>query len=653
MGSEYSQYRRILEDSHEKMRSSPFAGFLETGIDFDSIKFGPKTRSHSSDIEDSMLTEVGEWLRESVDPERIEDNAEVPAEYLTGLRKLGCFRARIPVEYGGLGFSQAAFARLLELIASRSEVLALMVSVQQLGVIQSLLSGRDLDRTRSEACQAAGEALRRKYLPWLADNALGAFCLTTPEAGSDPGRLKTLARASADGRSFVLSGTFEQGGKLFTTLGTIADCYLMLAVVLYPGEKPESIEQRGRITAFLVDRQTPGITTRALQFCGWRGLPNAAIQLEDVHVDSSHMVGGVGDGLKIAFKNLASGRINIAAICLGMMKQLHRGARWWGVRRVQGGKPIGEHALNTQVLLNTAASIYAVESYTRFVAALADCPDSDVRLEAAILKLFSAEALIQAADDTLQIRGGRGYETYASQSSRGDVALPVERLYRSARMMRIGEGGSNVLLLYVIRCLLDRLIGEYQSISRKGQGFVGNLIRLPGLAARLLLRGFGRKKNPTGCAGHPLNAQFKWIEHSRIRLLRLVYREIAGEGIRYYLRVLSRAIRFTNSMEMPLLPPDQSFEQRQVLLGHFSGIAMYLSVMAVACLRAVRDSDEKAVELADQFCVLAREKIAVHFLQASGFTRRSESLLRSRGRKLMSGGYEDQLEQGTVPLDLP
>jgi alkylation response protein AidB-like acyl-CoA dehydrogenase len=652
MGSEYSQYRRILEDSHEKMRPSPFSGFLENGIDFDSILFDSVASREIRAAEASMLAEVEKWLKSSVDPERIEQDQEVPAEYLDRLRRLGCFRARIPAEYGGLGLSQQGFARLLELIANRSEVLALMVSVQQLGVIQSLLSARDLDSRQSEERQSAGETLRCKYLPWLAESALGAFCLTTPEAGSDPSQLQTLAQASEDRQSFVLSGTWQQGGKLFTTLGTIADCYLMLAVVLYPGEDPESIDRRGRISAFLVDRKTPGITTRALQFCGFRGLPNAAIRLEAVRVDRGNLVGGVGDGLKIAFKNLASGRINIASICLGMMKQLERSACWWGARRIQGGKPIGEHALNTQALLNMAASTYAVESYTRFVAALADSPGSDVRLEAAILKLFSAEALMQTADDALQIRGGRGYETFASQSRRGEIALPVERLYRSARMMRIGEGGSNVLLLYIIRCLLDNLIGEYQAIRQLQGGAAATLNRLIGFTARLVFSASGKKKLPERISRHPLAPHCIFVERTRIRLLRLIARKILREGLDYYAKRLWNAVRSGKPRDV-LIPPDQSFEQRQVLLGHFAGIAMNLSVMAVTCCRAMEEPDEQATELADQFCIAAREKIAIHFLQIAGLSRRVENQMRIRGRKLMSGDYARNLEQGMTPLDLP
>ncbi|MGR9107697.1 MAG: acyl-CoA dehydrogenase family protein [Gammaproteobacteria bacterium] len=652
MLTETARFRGILEDSHETMRISPFANFLEQGIDFASIAFDPNLSPESRSSEDRLFSATRIWLERHVDPEKIEAEEKVPSEYLEGLRGLGCFRARIPVEYGGMGLSQSGFVRLLELIGSRSEVLALIVSVQQLGVIQSLLSARELDAARAMADQEAAEALRRRYLPWLARDALGAFCLTTAEAGSDPSRLETFARSSEDAQTFLLSGTWSRGGKLFTTLGTIADCYLMLAVVLFPGEDPETIDRRGRITAFLVDRKTQGISTRPLKFCGWRGLPNAAIQLEDVRVERSAMVGTIGDGLKIAFKNLASGRINIAAICLGMMKQLEQGARWWGLKRVQGGKPIGEHALNRQALLRMAASIYAVESYTRFVATLADSPGSDVRLEAAMLKLFSAEALIRTADDALQIRGGRGYETFASQSSRGETALPVERLYRSARMMRIGEGGSNVLLLYVIRCLLDKRIGDYRSLAQRGDSTLASWRRVVGFGFGILSSFFGRKKLPAGLSGNPLRGHLLYVERTRIRLLRRIYREMLGEGLDY-LGTRLRSVFRAGKSPGDLLPPEESFENRQVLLGHFAWIAVYLSLMTVVCVRATRDEDESARELAELFCTLAREEVAIHFLQIAGSGKRLERQMGLWTGKLLSGDYAAHREMGTVPLDLP
>ena len=371
---------------------------------------------------------------------------------------------KFPEQYGGLGVSQCTFSRLLELIGSYSEVLALVVSVQQLGVAQGLLS---LKKLESAATQPQGEQLRIKYLKKLADNAIGAFSLTTPETGSDPSRLQTIARLSEDRRYFELSGNSHAGGKLYTTLGTIADVFIMLAVVLYPDETLVEIDPRKRITAFIVDRESLGISIKALAFCGWHGLPNAAIQLDQVRVPAENQVGEIGDGLKIAFMNLGSGRINITAISLGMMKQLQRVARWWGLERVQGGKPIAQHELNTRQLVNMNASIYAVESFFQFVSALADQPQSDIRLEAAMLKLFSSHVLVEVADETLQIRGGRGYESYASQLSRGETAVPVERLFRSARMMKIGEGGSNILQLYVMRCLLDDFLKDYKKMTDK------------------------------------------------------------------------------------------------------------------------------------------------------------------------------------------
>ena len=457
--SDYDRFKSTFESAQGKQQPSLFSALLSGQVNLQAINNNLLFWKANANKNTNLLNTIKQWMANEIDPEKIENKEKIPEKYLHGLRKLGCLSAKIPEQYGGLGVSQITFSKLLELLGSYSEVLALIVSVQQLGVAQGLLSAKKLE---TDLTQAQGEELRKKYLKKLASNAIGAFSLTTPETGSDPSRLQTIARLSQDQQYYELSGNNYKGGKLFTTLGTIADVYIMLAVVLYQNENIDDIEPRKRITAFIVDRDLPGISIQALDFCGWRGLPNAAITLDNVVVSSKNQLGKIGDGLKIAFMNLSSGRINIAAISLGMMKQLARISRWWGVERVQGGKPIGEHELNTHQLLKMNASVYAAESFLQCVSALADQTDTDTRLEAAMLKLFTSHALYTVADDTLQLRGGRGYERYASQQRRGDTAVPVERLFRSARMMKIGEGGSNILQLYIMRCILDDFFKEYK-----------------------------------------------------------------------------------------------------------------------------------------------------------------------------------------------
>ena len=640
-------FKEIFEDAHGQPVSSPFSLLLVGHVNHAAVSVCLKHWRLETQENDPLSESVGQWLTDDVDPERIERDNRVPDTYLQGLRSLGCLRARIPVRYGGLGLSQCRFSRLLEIIGSHSEVLALIVSVQQLGVAQGLLSLQKLESVQG-GIKPDSELLCRRYMRRLSENAIGAFCLTTPETGSDPSRLQTLAILSAQHDYYELSGDWKKGGKLYTTLGTIADVYLLLAVVLLPGEHLGKINPRKRITAFIVDRETPGISIKSLRFCGWHGLPNAAIKLDGVRVPISNQVGGVGDGLKIAFMNLGSGRVNIGAISLGMMKQLARVARWWGAERIQGGQPIGAHTLNTVQLVKMNATIYAAEAFLRFVSAYTDQPDADYRLEAAMLKLFSSHALIDVADETLQLRGGRGYETHASQKLRGETPVPVERLFRSARMMKIGEGGSNILKLYIMRCLLDEFLRQARQISSDKVSYSEKIARIVQIGFRFLKSSLisppvaGHRDDP-----QPIRRHLQSIGVVSKRFKRLLLKVFFVEYLRYSIDLV-----FKHGSEPPVTP-EQSLESKQVLLGCCADIAMYLSVMTVTCQRAIQDGQPNATILADEYCSLASAQVSILFDKIKCQTGKRQRSLTERGQQIMDGKFADQIEQGIVPLDLP
>ncbi|MEE9302184.1 MAG: acyl-CoA dehydrogenase, partial [Thiotrichaceae bacterium] len=441
------------------------------------------------------------------------------------------------------------------------------------------------------------------------------------------------------------------GGKLFTTLGTIADLYIMLAVVAFPDEDITNLDPRKRITAFIVEREYPGISVKPLSFCGWHGLPNAAIKLDKVRIPKQNRVGEVGDGLKIAFMNLGSGRINISAISLGMMKHLERVARWWGVQRVQGGKPIGEHELNTEQLVSMNACIYASEAFLQFVSALADQPDMDIRLEAAMLKLFSSHALVDIADETLQLRGGRGYESYVSQASRGDTAVAVERLFRSARMMKIGEGGSNVLKLYIMRCLLNDFLKDNKKIADQELSLAQRFFNLIKVSASYTKGYFQPSKIPKKNMPQPLYQHMCFVRKTQRRFNCMIIIKIIAEYLYYYRQI---GINYLLKRPLQKIPkPETSFEQHQILLGHCAQIAMLLSVMTVTCQRAAKDANPEAIELADEFCIRTREKISIYFLRITNHSRKREITMNKRGVNIMNGNFTNAVEQNIFHMDLP
>lgn len=632
--------RSIFESAHGQQQYSPLSNLLSKGIDYDRIKDCLHYSSvHRGDHED-WLAEIRRWLIDKVDPEVIEDQEQIPHDYLRGLRALGCLSARIPIAYAGGGLDQSSYSRMLETVASHSEVLALVVSVQQLGVAQGLLSAQKLYPECANTLQ-----LSETYLQRLADNQLGAFCLTTPETGSDPSRLQTIARAIPDGDGFELEGDWHCGGKLYTTLGSVADIYMMLAVVVYPGEKIESLETGQRITAFLVERETSGIEIRPLSFCGWRGLPNAAIRLNRVRIPAVNRVGKVGDGLKIAFMNLASGRINISAIAVGMMKQLTRSARWWSVERVQGGKSIGEHQLNREQLIDIHCYCYAAESFLRYVSSLSDQGKADIRLEAAMLKLFCSHSLFKIADQTLQLRGGRGYETYASQHRRGDIALPVERLFRSARMLQIGEGGSNILRLYIMRCLFNSALNQKKELQNTKSPRLFFSLVSEYCRAYLLPRRTKSEGMPV-CLENPM----QFVSGATRRLFRQCVYEFLKEGLCYCLLAAKTRLRGQN---IPLTTPIQNLENRQQFLADCSEIALELAAMTVCCLRAAASLTNNEIELAAEYCIRSRERIEILFVQIRQRSVDREDHITQMSDKIMRADYAETFEDNLVPWDLP
>ena len=296
------------------------------------------------------------------------------------------------------------------------------------------------------------------------------------------------------------------------------------------------------------------------------------------------------------------------------------------------------------------ASVYACESFLQFVSALADQPDADIRLEAAMLKLFSSHTLMDIADETLQLRGGRGYENYASQASRGDTAVAVERLYRSARMMKIGEGGSNILQLYVMRCLLNDFLKVYKQISSKELPLMKRFNLFIQTCGQIVKGNIIPINMPKTAYPRPLKAHMRYAAKETRRMNRMLLFKIAAEYLNYYIKKIKR---FVSHSEQPIPPPDESFEQRQVLLGHCAQIAMLLSAMTVTCQRAASEGKSEAIELADAFCMDAREMISMHCIKITNHHRKRENIMNRRGAEIMTGRYAGIVEQNILRQDLP
>src|SRR5688500_359645 len=329
-----------------------------------------------------------QFLRDNVDPIEIDTTGEYPEHVVDGLRKLGAFGMKIPREYGGLGFTNLEYQKVMQLLGSVDGNLSALLSAHQsIGVPQPLkLFGSEL--------------LKKKYLPRCARGEISAFALTEPEVGSDPARLATSAVLTPEGDAYVLNGT-----KLWCTNGTLAG----LLVVMARDPKTK------KISAFVVETAWPGVVVeRRCHFMGLKALANAVISFHDVRVPRENLIGEEGKGLKIALTTLNDGRLSIPNGSVGTAKACLEICREWSAERVQSRRPIGKHEASAHLIADMAAEAFAVEAVVEVATALSDRGDRDIRLGAGAAKEGNTARTGEIIDDTMQIRGGRGYETALS-----------------------------------------------------------------------------------------------------------------------------------------------------------------------------------------------------------------------------------------------
>ncbi|MEU0871514.1 acyl-CoA dehydrogenase family protein [Nocardia brasiliensis] len=428
------QARALVEESRETTWAKPsFAKEMFLGrFRLDLIHPYPRPSAEDTARTEAYLARLRPFC-ESIDGRVIETEGRIPDEYVKGLAELGCFGLKIPESHGGQGLSQFGYNRALMLVGSAHPSLGVLLSAHQsIGVPEPL--------------KLAGTAEQKaEFLPRCAAGAVSAFLLTEPDVGSDPARMASSAVPTDDGEAYLLNGV-----KLWTTNGVVAELLVVMARV------PKSEGHRGGISAFVVEADSPGITVeRRNAFMGLRGIENGVTRMHDVRVPKANLIGREGDGLKIALTTLNAGRLAIPALCTASAKWSLKIAREWSAARVQWGRPVGEHEAVGQKISFIAATTYALEAALDLSAAMCDEARNDIRIEAALAKLWASEMSCTIADELVQIRGGRGYETAASLAARGERAVGAEQLVRDLRINRIFEGSSEIMRLLIAREMAD------------------------------------------------------------------------------------------------------------------------------------------------------------------------------------------------------
>jgi len=380
------------------------------------------------EVAEEIIATVRDWVRKDVIPvaSEYEHADEFPAPLVEQMKAFGLFGAKVPVEYGGLGLDTVTYTRLMEELAYGWMSLAGVLNTHT--IVVTLLSRNGTEEQKKE------------HLPRLATGEIrAAFSLSEPDAGSDAASLR--CKAELDGDEYVINGT-----KMWVTNGVRA------ALVALAARTPEGI------TCFIYEKE-PEVSSESLQVSrtieklGYKGLETVEMAYIDHRIPASTVLGGpanLGRGLNAVLGGLELGRVNIAARAQGVGRAAYDAAMQYSFERETFGKPINQHQAIQFKLADMATQLEASRLMVKNAAERIDAGlRSDV--EAGMAKLFASEMAFNLATEAMRIHGGYGYTT----------DFPVERYYRDAPLMIIGEGTNEIQRIVIARGLLSRWTAEH------------------------------------------------------------------------------------------------------------------------------------------------------------------------------------------------
>ncbi len=604
----------VAEASRETEWEKPsFVGQLFLGqLDLDLIYPFPQQPADDKAVGDEFMDKLEQLLAEHVDADAIDETGEYPPEIFDRLNEIGAWGMKIPKEYGGLGFSVTNYNRSIGLVSTWcGSTVAWLSAHQSIGVPQPLkLFGT--------------EEQKKKYLPRLAKGAISAFALTEPGVGSDPARMTTTATPTPDGKGWVINGE-----KLWCTNGVRAE---LIVVMAQTPPKMVKGKEKKQISAFIVETDTPGFEViHRCQFMGLRGIGNGLLRFKDVYVPNENLLWKEGHGLKLALITLNTGRLTIPAGCAAVGRRSLEIARDWAKERVQWGQPIGYHEAIAEKIAYIASHTMAMEAIVWLTSGLADRGDVDLRLEAAMAKLWNTETGWKIIDELVQIRGGRGYETAGSLEARGEKPWPVERIMRDMRINRIFEGTSEIQHLFIAREAVDPhmkraafMLQKDASLAEKSAGMAKAGAHYAAWYPTLYA---GWSRFPRFTEFGPLSSHMGYVERTSRKLARSIFQAMVRFG--------------------------PKLEKKQKTLFRIVDIGTELFAMSATISYAMMLSKQKgqsnAMRLADHFCRESRIRIGQSF---DLLFDNNDSEAYGIARDVLDGKYawfEGELVQGVAP----
>ncbi|CAF0824991.1 unnamed protein product [Adineta steineri] len=521
---------------------------------------------------------------------------KIPDDTMNGLKQQGAFGIQVPVEFGGLGLTNTQAARLFEIATGHDlSISVCMGAHQSIGFKGILLFGNDTQK--------------QKYLPKLAaGEQMAAFALTEPSAGSDAVSIKTKAELSSDGKHYVLNGS-----KIWISNGGIADVFTVFAQV--PTVDDKTGQTQNKMTAFIVERKFGGLSHGPPEKkMGIKGSNTTEVFFEDCKVPIENVLGGVGNGFKVAMNILNNGRFGMVAGLSGTMKMAIRKSIDFAKNRRQFGRTIDTFGNVQEKLVRMEMRQYVTESFAFLLAQNMDRGIPEYQCEAAIGKIFASESAWFVLDEAIQIHGGMGFMK----------ATGLERVMRDLRIFRIFEGANDILRLFVAFTGLQYVGSHLRELQQQVKSFNFNVI--VGESSKRLRRGMGMTTGPN--------------------VNEYIHSSLHPSGI-----LLSKSIdQFGSTVEQILIKYSKTIRDEQFIVYRIGDIVIDIFSMAASlsrCTQSFKNQVPTAIHesnLVKIWCEEAYDRINnnINLIQSPAFIARTK-LMTELAREIVD-------KESTVPV---